>query len=117
MKNNTKIIVDHTFTKDDFVGLGQYIIKCREINPTVKLEAVIYKVGYEMNSTNTIALISMSDGAVCSIFSSMQEFIKFLNAEQKYRLATRDEVVKMVSGQTKRHVESYLDLIIENKSK
>lgn len=112
------------FTPDDIKGSGQYLVNERsrigkEQFDNGYLSTVMYKVGYHMgmglssvpNKGHVACLVSMSDGWVkigeiidknFVQWNSKQDLCDYLNKIGTFRLATMEELVRIIMHQKSR---------------
>jgi hypothetical protein len=116
MKSET--IVKHVFDADDFDGCGQYLVRSNrsEIKDDGYLSTIMFKVGWGNfpGTAQLYCLVSMSDG-MCQFcdhqqlpFKSKEDLVNFVNEDGRYRMATKDEVIRVISIQHYRWLENLI---------
>lgn len=119
-----KTTITQDFELKDFEASGQYLVRSdsTQIEDDGYLSTIMYKVGYIHNvggSRNQhYCLISMSDGWVSNgeysgdsfiPYDSKESFVRMINereASQKLRMATKEEVLRVVNYQKNRWLEN-----------
>jgi hypothetical protein len=116
MKSET--IIKHVFEADDFAGCGHYLVRSNrsEIKDDMYLSTIMFKIGWGSlpGTAQLYCLVAMSDG-MCIFndkdrlpFTSKQDLTDFINDDGSYRMATKDEVIRVVSYQSSRWVKELI---------
>lgn len=132
MKNAIEKLVNFKFTEKTLEGAGQYLVRTdrQTIEDDGYLSTILWKVGYTVGGKrktyNRYCIISMSDGWVLNgwydkngsknakdwifkAFNTIQDLVEYLNNnpyDNKWRMATKDEVLRVINYQKSRWLET-----------